>query len=206
MKLKDLGRNLAVLTIVTASSLSLYSCKKNEPGQIKNPDNSVKVELVEKKVEEKVEKKNVTLGDVLKYIDKNPEHQELILNYAVDVRNHNVPYSRETVDNLSGIVKQEVEAYPSQMKNYILDIVRIGLRSDCKDEMWGQLTKEEKWQIFKEVSKYKTRECLNETKEVIVDAYDKFKETKLHDKLEDAGERIKEDSKKIYRRVRGKND
>ena len=72
---------------------------------------------------------------------------------------------------------------PSEMKSYVLDISEIGLKSDYRREIWDRLSKEEKWGLVKEVSEYKGNEFLGEVKDLSQDAYEKFKQTKLYDKL-----------------------
>jgi len=193
-------KTLVVLSIITAGTFGVYSCKKVNSNP--QPVQEVRQAGVERR-EEKVE----TLGDVLKYIDDNPRQQELIVDYIIGIREKNeLPFSGETIDKLAGIVQQEATTCPVQMKNFVLDISAIGLKSDYRNEIWQQLTAEEKWQLVRDASEYKARECWEETKEIAEDAYEKFRETRLHDKMEDAGERIRRGGREVYRKLRGKED
>ena len=203
--MKKTIRKIALISILTAGTLGLIGCGKADSNTNAENKEEARIERQEKK-EDKIN----TLGDVLKYIDNNPQNQELIINYSIAQRKDNdLDFSKETIDNLADIVKIEVEVSPLEMKDYVLDISRIGLSSEYRNEIWQQLSKEEKWEIFKEASKYKAKECWKETKEIAKDAGEKFKETELYDKLRETGKEIKESGKdlgkKAYEKLKGEN-
>ena len=84
---------------------------------------------------------------------------------------------------MAGVVLEEVREDPEGMKDYVLNVSAEGLRSSYRQEVWQQLSVDEKWDLFTEMSHYKTKECWEETREVAKDAYEKFSETKLYDKI-----------------------
>jgi len=124
------------------------------------------------------------LGRALEHIDENPEHRDFIVNYIIGANEKDYTgYSEKTMSNLSHIVTLNALVYPDKMKDVILDIAQIGLRSRYRDEIWDELTPEEMWVISKGAVEYKTKKAYGVVGELSVDVYHKLKETKLYDEI-----------------------
>jgi hypothetical protein len=143
--------------------------------------------------------KKKTLVNTLEYIQENPKKQELFIEQAI---NSNPNYSSETVEIISKLCLKHSKENPQVMKPFILDISNIGLKSDYKREVWDQLNKQEKWEIAKEVTQYKAGEIWEGVKDTTEDAYNKFKETKLYEKMGEAKEYVKEKGKEVYENIK----
>jgi len=187
-------KNLATIAILAVGSLGA------DPAPVNLDANSPIVREVY--VEEK------SLGDVLKYLEANPNYRELVINYSINFhKKANGTFSKDTLDNLAGIVLEAAKENPQIMKDFVLDISAVGLRSSYRQQVWQQLSPEEKWDLFTEMSYFKTKECWEETLDVAKDAYSKFSETKLYDKIkfgrDKTAEMIKDRARSLREKIPG---
>ncbi len=173
-----MGKTLKVVFLLGAGFLSGAYFGRNiipkttKPAITRSTDTEI-----EEEVEDNKQEKNLMLNLALKYIDGNPEYHDMVVDYIIDFKKkNNLPFSKETIDNLANLVKKEVEAYPIQMKDYVLNISKIGLNSDYRVEIWQQLTEEEKSELINNVVGYKTKELLDETRDITKDTYKKIME------------------------------
>ena len=125
-----------------------------------------------------------SLSRILDYVNDNPEHRDLIINYSIDLNDRqDQQFSDKTLENFSYIVTKNTLKDPKQMKAFVLDIAQIGLRSEYRGEIWDELTPEEKWKISREAIGHKSKQAYGVASELGVDVYDKLKETKLYGEL-----------------------
>ena len=137
-------------------------------------------------------KSTFTLGDALKYIEKNEDQREVVLNYLLDPKNNSIDYSNKTIDNLFYVLEKYAVNNPDGFKDEILTISKIGLGSNYRQEILNELTAKEKLEILSSASRDQARGYINDAGEIISDSYDKFQETKLYGKIEGASEKVKD--------------
>lgn len=177
--MNNLQKGIAIASVVGLVGFGLHTCCHKRPERTKGQE-------IGKVVEAEYEK---GMADVLGFIDKNYDSHETIVNYILELREkRNLWFSEKTVDNLADLFKREAEKYPWRMKEHIMDVTAVALRSGYRNEIFDRLSVKEKSEILEEALKYKTRKCMEETGDVAIDAIDKARETKLYDRVRRAGE------------------
>ena len=202
--MKTTTRNLAAIVLLGASTLvwGVSGCKKAD-----QPEEVARIESREEK-------------EVLGYLRENPASQEPVMNYIMLLRNkENTSYSKETVDNIYRTLKKEMRENPSELKEELVDMTRIGLYSEYSSEIFAGLPFKEKVRIAKECSLYGASELGDELKEDMDKVGNKLEEYQpetvgrikgtIRSGLErvnadKATERVKRDAGRFYENVKEK--